>query len=61
MFTVFWDYRDIIQLEDMIKGKKIKFLDGKKIKEKKTRLLQHDKARLHTSTATSAVIDSTGF
>jgi hypothetical protein len=30
MFTVFWDYRGTIQLEDMIKGKKIKFLDKKK-------------------------------
>jgi hypothetical protein len=28
MFTVFWDYIGIIQLEDMIKGKKIKFLEG---------------------------------
>jgi hypothetical protein len=39
----------------MIKGKKIKFLDGKEKKEKKTGFLQHDKARLH-SMATSAVI-----
>jgi len=53
MFTVFWDYRGIIQLENMIKGKKVKSLDGKE--KKKKRLLQHDNARLHTSTATSAV------
>jgi hypothetical protein len=52
---VFWDYRVILQLEDMIKDKKNKFLDGKE-KEKKTRLLQHDKARHHTSMATSVVI-----
>jgi len=55
MFTIFWDYRGIIKLEDMIKGKKIKFLDGKE-KKKKKRLLQHDKARHHTSTATSVAI-----
>jgi hypothetical protein len=35
MFTVFWDYRGIIQLEDMIKGRKIKYLDGKENKRKK--------------------------
>lgn len=34
MFTIFWDYRGIIQLDDMIKGKKIKFLDGKEKKKK---------------------------
>jgi hypothetical protein len=56
MFTVLWDYRGIIQLEDMIKGKKIKFLDGGGGGGRETRLLQHDKARLHTSTATSTVV-----